>query len=267
MRSNVPSVNESKLSDIKGLHANVCMMLLVFLSFMNLMAEQAFAKSAHQFRSVASDDQQMEQQKVDDQVKNCLTDFHQNTKKIRHTLTPFDMRVIHGILKKGEVSNGWNYLAYSGDGYALMARNVVKNSTTFVGKTSHALIRSHWIHTTGLENYETLFAQVALQHFIQYVEILDTGFWPDSDQILLSYIRALQMSGIDGVTAFDVTWQNTFLEPIMSWQEFVKLPEDRIVFDSKICKKSGGLESHVFILADFLLVLPESLFLKFKSLF
>jgi hypothetical protein len=197
----------------------------------------------------------------------CISDYHQNSTKQPHQINSFNMRILKNFLKNKDVAGGWNFLNYLGDPYAEMAWKVIVGGRTFTGLSTFSLIRTHWIHTTGLANYEKLFQQVAYQHFSQYVEILESGYFPDSDQILLSYIRALELSGIGRDSTFDVIWQNSVLQKLISWQDIVDLQKERIVLDSKVCKISENSAKQLLIIPDFLLFFPESVFISIKGLF
>lgn len=197
----------------------------------------------------------------------CVSDYHVATKKVPHHISANQMKTLKTFLAEERIAEGWNYLAFLGDDYGEMAKFVVGGSAGFTGALSYGLIRSHWSLTEGLNAYESSFKKVAVKHFGQYLEILQTGYWPDSDQILLSYITALKSQNLGESTAFDVVWQSSVLESLSSWQELVNLRKERSIYDSNICSKLDDSNNSLTVIGDFLVVLPQSVYLSVRSLF
>lgn len=191
--------------------------------------------------------------------KACNDNYLVPATYVPHSLTSEDFYNLHFFVNVGNPEAGWRYLSNHGDGYAKMALQVVQTRfrpSTFL---KHSLIRTHWIHTTGIKDFKEKFKGVAIQHLKQYIEILETGYWPDSDQILLSYIEALRKYNLSASTAFDINWQYSLLEPMLTWQKAVELTENRIVDPTRICVKHPSFKSNLTIIGDFLLMIPEGL--------
>lgn len=135
---------------------------------------------------------------------------------------------------------GWRYLASIGDRYADNAyAAVVEGSAYSEGRLFTLLVRHHWKNTAETAAYEQKFAQVALQHFENYVRIVDRerGKLPTSEQIERSYRDAVENAGLAAYTAFD----GVFTQSIGSltgknvdWADFLRIEAARQV------------ESHVF---------------------
>ncbi len=76
---------------------------------------------------------------------------------------------------------------------------------------------------------------MAAKHFNQYIEVVLTGFWPDSDQILMSYLTAARSFGLPDQVVFDAVWEASGLNSIKDWQSLNKLNSDRAVKPSAVC--------------------------------
>lgn len=198
---------------------------------------------------------------------SCNSDYRIATKRVPHGINRHQLATLKTFLTSENIAGGWNYLYFLGDSYASMARDVIGGSHTFIGGASYAVIRSHWTVSKDFNSYENKFHRVAVQHFRQYLEVLESGYWPDSDQIMLSYISALRMEGMDGDSAFDVVWQSSILQHLMTWQGFVNLREDRSLYRSNICHQTDEPRATLILVGDFLLVLPQVAFLSILNLF
>jgi hypothetical protein len=165
----------------------------------------------------------------------CLSDFNIQQKKILHKLSTNDLLIISDFAENANPILGWKKLADAGDAYAKMAYRVLANSNSPKSLLFKNLIRKHWINTVGYENFSKYFNLVAIQHFKQYVKIILTGYWPDSDQILMSYLQAVRDHNLPDETVFDATWDASGLNSLSSWQNLNHLNSARTVYPTHSC--------------------------------
>jgi hypothetical protein len=165
----------------------------------------------------------------------CLEDFRIQQKYVAHTLSSRQLHRLESFAAHAKPSQGWKALGESGDSYAELAHRVVSDDSGLVNAFYRSLIRAHWLNTAGEAGYKTQFKAVAVQHFRQYVAILKTGYWPDSDQILLSYLTAVKDHSLPQTTVFDAVWARSGYDRVVTWQELNHLSPGRTVVDSRIC--------------------------------
>ena len=142
-----------------------------------------------------------------------------------------------------------------GDKYGRVSYKVVTADPKYKNEKFHRMVRRHWRTTVGRETTVQLFDQIATVHYKQYVGILQTGYWPDSDQILLSYLSAAREAGLPDKVVFDATWVRSGLNDIMGWEKIVGLQKERIVRPSSVCAEIDGSKAFFRMLLN-LIKLP-----------
>lgn len=188
---------------------------------------------------------------LDVALASCLSDYRVSQRVIPHHLEAETIAVAERLALAGLPSKGWRVLGEKGDPYAQIAAKVVEQNPKFPGVFYQKLIRTHWININGKRLVELHFADTAKQHFKQYVEIIKTGFWPDSDQILMSYLKAVRDHGLPDVTVFDAAWDAAGFNSVRSWQRLNRLPRSRIVEPTEACFTIDREEAKKVILRDF----------------
>lgn len=166
---------------------------------------------------------------------SCLSDFNIQQKKVLHNLSTNDLAIINDFAENANPILGWKKLADTGDAYAKMAYRVLANSSSPKSLLLKNLIRKHWINTVGYENFSKYFNLVAIQHFKQYAKIVSNGYWPDSDQILMSYLQAVRDYNLPDETVFDATWDASGMNTFSSWQKLNHLNSARTVYPTQSC--------------------------------
>jgi len=91
------------------------------------------------------------------------------------------------------------------------------------------------------------------------VEILETGYWPDSDQILNSYLAAARKFNLPEDTVLVAVWMSSCMGDLVSWQDVIQLPKSRIVPHSKACMEIGMFQAAGVIFGDSLLIFLRSI--------
>ena len=172
---------------------------------------------------------------ADSSAPACISDYHVSQLKVRHHLSPEMMQRLKYYAESGQPHEGWLELAAVGDTYALTAKDL----DTDVYAKKHGmfpmLLETHWTQTNGRPTYEKYFYPLAYQHFHQYVEILETGFWPDSDQLINSYLAACRKFNLPETTAIDAVWMSSSLSGLVRWEKAIGLSANRIVPKSRAC--------------------------------
>ncbi|MGZ3743769.1 MAG: hypothetical protein ACXWRE_17135 [Pseudobdellovibrionaceae bacterium] len=144
-------------------------------------------------------------------------------------------QLVH-LAHKENAAKGWQLLSSWGDSYAAMAAKVLSVKKPKAGSFYKKLITTHWIQAVGSEKYRKNFYPVAKQHFRQYVEILrSTGNWPDSDQILMSYVKSARDHHLPDITVFDAAWDAAGMNKVRSWQELSHIERERLVYPTNVC--------------------------------
>lgn len=185
---------------------------------------------------------------------DCLNDFRTQQKYARHNLPAESIALLDAKIKKGDPIEGWNLIGDWGDDYAKLAHEVVSSSSDFLNQFYRKLIRAHWHNSVGQEKLKKNFDLVARQHFRQYASLLQTGYWPDSDQILMSYLLAVKTYGLPEVTVFDAAWVQSGYQHIVSWQTLNHLKIERTVTHSRICLETDASIAREIINQDFMSV-------------
>ncbi len=174
---------------------------------------------------------------------SCLSTYKDQQKYKAHNIQTQDLNDLVELAINGDPVFGWKKLSLLGDSYAELAFQVLKKNEPTNDSVwgipdinlYHKLITKHWITTVGWNNYSLYFDKMAVLHFRQYVEIILTGYWPDSDQILMSYLSAARFYGLPDEVVFDATWDASGLNTIKSWQRLNHLDYDRIVYPANAC--------------------------------
>ncbi len=174
-----------------------------------------------------------------DSDKTCLADYRTAQQLVPHELTLEQLQALQAFVDAGETAAGWQFLGTLGDKYSHVSFKVVSLDPKYKSEKFHKMVRNHWLATAGKEKMELFFQTVAAQHFKQYVEILHTGYWPDSDQILLSYLTAARDNGLSDIVVFDETWVRSGLNKLISWEKILGLHKARIVRPSIVCADIG----------------------------
>jgi hypothetical protein len=182
----------------------------------------------------------------------CLSDFHILQKKVKHTLSSKDLEQLDQYVQTKNPADGWAYLGSKGDPYAEVASKVLDPDAVFPSSFYKKLIKYHWVNVNGYEKVRRSFDGTAIQHFSQYVSLLSSGFWPDSDQILLSYLKAVDDHDLPDLTVFDATWESAGFNRFKSWQSLNHLPQERTVYPSRACYDINKYQARKIILKDLL---------------
>lgn len=147
--------------------------------------------------------------------------------RVKHNLNKNDLDRLIALALEGKPIEGWKKLAELGDQYSDDAYNVVKKHTAFPASFLYNLVKANWKNTAGAEAYEKRFNSFAVQHFRQYVSILSTGYWPDAEQICLSYRKSAEDHNIPVSVITDGILTASGINQIISWQSMVGLERGR----------------------------------------
>lgn len=165
----------------------------------------------------------------------CLDDYRVNQRWAPHHLAAAQLATANQLAQSGQPGPGWHFLAQLGDPYAALAANVVDPAPNTAGVYFHQYVYQHWVNVVGPEKTAANFEIFARQHFRQYVEVLNSGTWPDGDQILNSYLTAARGHGLPEMVVFDAVWTASDLSKVVSWQVLNQLPPARLIWSSRIC--------------------------------
>lgn len=182
----------------------------------------------------------------------CLSDYHQIQKKVRHHLSSKEIDQLDIFIQTKNPALGWALLGTKGDSYAEVAAKVLDPQAVFPASIYKKLIKYHWVNVNGYEKVRADFDETAVQHFTQYVELLSSGYWPDSDQILNSYLKAVDDHGLPDLTVFDATWDSSGFNLFKSWQSLNNLPVSRTVYPTNACYDISKYQARKAILKDLL---------------
>jgi hypothetical protein len=189
-------------------------------------------------------------QPADDSQNNCMVSFTEAHAQVPHGLTAEQMATLKAYLLADDTAGGWEYLATFGDKYASISAQVISDDPKYKDEIFHKMVRNHWLNTVGKARTDAFFQLVAHQHLRQYVEIMETGYWPDSDQILMSYITATRTYDLDDFVVFDEVWVKSGLDAILKWETLLGMKSNRIVKSSYVCVNIDGLKAFFAILRD-----------------
>lgn len=193
---------------------------------------------------------------------DCVGDYHVATKKLRHNIPPDALQKIRAHINDQNPSMGWKEVSQWGDEYAAIASRVLSKNGGVQNKFYRKLIATHWINVNGIKPYKENFLGTARQHFRQYVEMLETGYWPDSDQIVLSYLKSARDHNLPDLIVFDAAWDAAGLNGIRSWQSLNHLQDTRTVYPTRACFNIDSFEARRIITEDFA-ELPIELLISF----
>jgi hypothetical protein len=185
-------------------------------------------------------------------LADCLDDYHLNQSWQPHHLSARSLALAAGFAAAGDPAHGWHYLAGLGDPYAALAANVVDPNAHSILVLAHRFVRQHWVNVVGEKTTSANFTAFAQQHYRQYVEILQTGTWPDADQILNSYLTAARSHGLPEAVVFDAAWTASDASRFVSWQVLNELPRGRQIERSQICLKTSREAANALLERDFL---------------
>jgi hypothetical protein len=185
-----------------------------------------------------------------DAPKKCQSDYRHNQKLTPHHLDLDTLSQLKNMAKTGNPKEGWKLLGENGDEYAAIAYQVLADNEGS-GHWYHQLIQKHWINVMGKAKMRANFVSVAEQHFRQYVDIVMSGTLPDSDQILLSYLKTVSDHKLPELTVFDAAWILSGSDKIQTWQNLNHLDEGRTVHDSSVCLHSSSDVARDLIRKDF----------------
>jgi hypothetical protein len=183
-------------------------------------------------------------------AENCISDFHVQQKTMRNGLSKAQLRKLQTYSDQKKTAEGWRWLGHHGDPYAAFAYKIVATPATDQEKLFHELVRDHWLNTVGRKQYAQAFKAVAVLHFQHYNQILQTGYWPDSDQILNSYLAASRSFKLPDIVIFDSAWSESGIEFFQSWEDLLGLSPLRVVGDSRVCTHTNPFEAFFVIAQD-----------------
>ncbi len=189
---------------------------------------------------------------------NCkLGEYKSQTHKTPHFLTQEEINSLESWALSADSEStetqakGMKLLGQRGDSYATMAEKVLQSDSTFPYTLLRKFIRTHWINTVGEDEMNKKFNLVAQQHFKQYVEMIRSGFFPDSDQILNSYLDAARLNGLPDIVVFDAVWAASKNNNTITWEQLNNLPPARIVSPSNVCFQIDQNQADRIIQEDF----------------
>lgn len=165
----------------------------------------------------------------------CLNDYRHQQLKTRHPIPEKVLEKLEALADQGKAQRGWQIVGRWGDPYAALAAKVLSSNNNPRDKFYRKLIGAHWINTNGVTKYRKFFYPTAKKHFRQYVELLRSGYWPDSDQIVLSYLTAVRSFNLPDLTVFDAAWDAAGLNRFRSWQSLNHFPAERTVYPTNVC--------------------------------
>lgn len=132
---------------------------------------------------------------------------------LKTNYSPAYMAELQIKLDAGDYKGFWTSLGQNGDTYAdnaaVVTGSVPKNS---YDQMMQDLVKVHWDNTAGAGMYDQHFKDFAIAHARQYYEILKTGDFPSTTEIVNSYDTARQkVNAAKGVNMppeviFDAAW-------------------------------------------------------------
>ncbi len=179
----------------------------------------------------------------------CISDYHFQRKWVPHRISQTIIKSLEDLID--DPAQGWKTLGEHGDGYAAIAEKVLQPESKFPYFLYRSLIQNHWKNTAGESEMNQKFNLVARQHFSQYVEVIKTGYWPDSDQILNSYLNAIRLYGLRDITVFDAAWDTAEMNKVSTWQSLNHISTERSVVPTVACFQIDKMEAKKTIKKDF----------------
>ncbi|EJU71165.1 iron-regulated protein FrpC [Neisseria meningitidis 92045] len=123
-------------------------------------------------------------------------------------LTPEQIQTLRGYASRGDTYGGWRYLANLGDRYADNAAAIVGKDANLNGLNLWMKkgVENLWDDTVGKKTRLEKFDRVALQHFSQYVDLINknNGRLPNTSEIERSYYKAVTYHGVSSSAAIDL---------------------------------------------------------------
>lgn len=181
----------------------------------------------------------------------CIEDYLVSQRPVANHLSTDDLNQLQLFAAKGDAEAGWQFLASLGDVYAKSAADVLGHSSVKKPSLYAKLFRVHMELTTSRKIFQEQEAPFAAQHFRQYVEILNHGVWPDSDQIMNSYLTAARHLGLPEDTVLVAVWTATGLNQFEHWQDKVfSSQRERVVLPSHACRHVRFARANWLLLQD-----------------
>jgi hypothetical protein len=153
---------------------------------------------------------------------------------MKHHLSSDQLRTLAILSEQGRTVEAWRLLGQWGDTYARQAASIVGQPQPGEDRRLHDIVQDHWLNTVGRAEYVAVFQSVARRHFTQYLQLLQDGYWPDSDQIVNSYLTAARLYLLPDIAVFDSVWLDSGAQRFMSWEDAVNLAPGRRV-STPIC--------------------------------
>ena len=167
-------------------------------------------------------------------------------------LTQAQIQTLRGYVRRGDTYGGWRYLAGLGDRYADNAAAIIGSSEDLNGLNlwMKKAVEHLWDDTAGREARLEKFDRVALQHFSQYIELINGnhGRLPNTDEIEGSYYRAVTENGIPSSAAIDLVINRVL--PDGSWGVGLGMEKERIEGNHPVSNPSGSTRDNAARLAS-----------------
>lgn len=183
---------------------------------------------------------------------DCNNDFQNSIKNKAHNLRNSQLQQLDLLMGREDPIEGWRFLAGLGDSYAALAAKVLDPRGGFQDQYYRNLILRHWKNSVGPAERQRAFYSTARQHFRQYAGIVQKGLWPDSDQILLSYLTAARSHQLPDLVVFDAAWDAAGMNNLRRWQSLNHLNGDRLVYPTRACFEISSSKAKEVILKDLL---------------
>lgn len=152
----------------------------------------------------------------------------ESTSTVPNTIPPSTVQTARDLWSQSRYAEAWNILAQAGDRYADNAAGVLGLNQDAADKFFQTLVRHHFENTVGVDAYNQLFDDVARDHLGNYLDILDSGFMPTTQDIVNSYEESLSLNGLDKSAAFDGAWAKALDPADSSWGTFLGMDSSRI---------------------------------------
>lgn len=181
----------------------------------------------------------------------CIGDFNIQQRSMPSNLNSGQLQQLFELASQNQPQKGWALLGQWGDPYAHLAAQVLDPQARRANKVYHRLINTHWRNVVGKEMKDLYFDQVALQHYSQYISIIKrTSNWPDSDQILLSYLQAARDHGLPDLIVFDAAWDAAGYNLLRTWQSLNHLEKNRTIEPTNVCYKIDSADARQILFRD-----------------
>lgn len=218
-----------------------------------------FSVSTYSFASTNIDKIENDSSVID--IAECKAKkYHIQTKINAHHLTADELKTLVDLANTNDLEStraqakGMKLLGERGDTYAAIAEKVLSVDAPWPYSILRKFIRNHWLNTVGEEVMKKKFNLVARQHFKQYVEMVQLGSFPDSDQILNSYLNAVRVNGLPDIVVFDAAWAASDHGKMITWEQLNNLPPSRTVSPSNSCYIIDKVEATKVVINNFNLI-------------